>query len=326
MIRPRSRRPVAPPRHGPTGETGAGIALMVLAMALLPVGDTLSKLLTREIAAIEVVAWRLAMQMLVMLALAAFLRHRLRGRAFSPVLAASGLCSVVSLGCLVGAFATMPIATAIAIFFVEPLVLVLLAGPLLGERIGPRRYAAVGVGFIGALVVIRPGFAGFTPAALLPLGAAVGYALNVIIMRSAARTRSALTIQLGATIYGAVLAAGLVGALAATGLLDVRAFAAAGWIWALIPAAGMVSAATFLLIAEAFRRSEAGLLAPFQYLEIVGATLLGFVVFGDLPDLVTVAGTAIILASGAYVVHRERVAGRGEDRATEAGQSLEAQG
>jgi drug/metabolite transporter (DMT)-like permease len=311
MIRPRSKSPVARPRRGPSGEIGTGMALMVVAMALLPVGDTLAKLLTGVLPPMEVVAWRFVFQLAALSLLALLLRHRLRGPIFSPLLALSGLCAVVTMSGLVAAFAVMPIATAIAVFFVEPLILVLLAAPLLGERIGPRRYAAVAVGFLGALVVIRPGLDGFTPAALLPLASATGYAVNAVILRHAARSRSALAIQTGATFYATLISLGLLTLLTATGLVAPLSASAPGWVWGMLPLVGMLSAATFLMIAEAFRRAEAGLLAPFQYLEIVGAVGLGFAVFGDLPDAMTALGTAIILGSGAYVVHRERAAGQG---------------
>ncbi|WP_341212455.1 DMT family transporter [uncultured Limimaricola sp.] len=313
MIRPRTKSPVAPARRTDHGSTGTGLALMILAMALLPVGDTLAKLLTQALPPAEVVLWRFAFQSTILLLLAGILRHRLRGAMFSPILMLSGLCAVVTMGGLVGALAVMPIATAIAIFFVEPLILVLLAAPLLGEKVGPRRYAAVAVGFVGVLVVIRPGFEGFTPAALLPLASATGFALNAVILRRASATRSALTIQTGATLYAALIAMTLFGAGWLLGLHALNVPTAPGWVWGMLPLVGAVSAGTFLLIAEAFRRSEAGLLAPFQYLEIVGAVALGYLVFGDLPDAATALGMAIILGSGAYVVHRERVAARQGD-------------
>ena len=313
MIRPRTKSPVASARRSDHGPAGTGIALMIIAMALLPMGDTLAKLLTGVMPATEVVLWRFGFQATTLVGLALLLRHRLRGAMFSPVLMLSGLCSVVTMTSLVSAFAVMPIATAIAIFFVEPLILVLLAAPLLGEKVGPRRYAAVAVGFVGALVVIRPGFEGFTPAALLPLLAATGFALNAVILRSASASRSALTIQTGATFYAALIALALFGAMTLMEGPGLAALRAPAWVWAVMVLAGLLSAATFLLIAEAFRRSEAGLLAPFQYLEIVGAVALGYLVFGDLPDATTALGTAIILGSGAYVVHRERMAAR-QDR------------
>ena len=108
-----------------------------------------------------------------------------------------------------------------------------------------------------------------------------------------------------------MISLGLLALLTATGLVAPLSASAPGWVWGMLPLVGVLSAATFLMIAEAFRRAEAGLLAPFQYLEIVGAVGLGFAVFGDLPDAMTALGTAVILGSGAYVVHRERAAGQG---------------
>jgi drug/metabolite transporter (DMT)-like permease len=305
----RPAAPVRPPLDQQSGETRAGIGLMVLSMALLPVSDTFSKLLTQALPPFEITAWRLFFQMAVLTPVATLLlRKRLRGSMFSGPAALSGLLVVLMMLAIVQAFTVMPIATAIAIFFVEPLFLTLLSGPLLGERAGPRRYAAVAVGLTGALIVIRPSFAAFGWTALLPLAAAFLYALNVILLRKAGRDRSSLTIQCGATIVAALIMAVLTGAGLASGLTQLRAFDAPAWIWLLLPLAGMLSAVTFILVAEAFRRAEASLLAPFQYLEILGATLLGYLVFGDVPDELTLLGTSIILLSGVYVFHREQKA------------------
>lgn len=289
-------------------ERRIGMVAMVLAMALLPIGDTVSKLLTDIASPVEITMWRMLAQAAILAPLAMLMPRRLHGSMASPVVALSGVLIVVTLTCLISAFAMMPIATAIAIFFVEPLVLTVLAGPLLGELAGPRRYAAVAVGLVGAMIVIRPTFAEFGPTALLPLLAAVTYALNMIVMRHATRTRSVLTIQLGATLYGAALLVGVMALGQVTGLHTLALPGGPGWVWSAVAAAGVLAAAAFLLIAEAFRRAEASILAPFQYLEIVGATIMGLLVFGDFPDALTWLGTAIILGSGAYVFHREQQA------------------
>lgn len=170
--------------------TNIGMVFMALAMLLLPVGDTFAKILTGVMGPIEVTMWRLIAQRLCLVPIVVLLRHRLRGAMFSPVVALSGLLVKITLTSLVTAFSVMPIATAIAIFFAEPLILTLLAGPLLGEVAGLRRYAAVGVGLVGALIVIRPGFSEFGLATLLPLVAATAYALNMIVLRRACATRS----------------------------------------------------------------------------------------------------------------------------------------
>ena len=288
-----------------TTGTFAGMICMAVAMFLLPVGDTLAKLLTETLNPVEVATMRVLAQGAFLLPAAALLRGRLRGAMFSPVVALSGLMLMITLISLIGAFSVMPIATAIAIFFVEPLILTVLAGPLLGETVGPRRLVAVGVGLAGALIVIRPG-AHFEVAALLPLIAALAHALNMIVLRRASRTRSGLTIQCGATIYAGIGMLTLSAGLQGMGLFQpgLGALTASGWT--LIVGSGFFAAASYVLIAEAFRHAEAGLLAPFQYLEIIGATAAGYLVFGDFPDAMTWTGIAIILASGLYVVYREQ--------------------
>lgn len=285
-----------------------GMLAMIAAMGLLPVGDAIAKLLTGVASPFDVTVWRIAMQALFFLPIAVIWRHRLTGSLLSWPAVISGALFAAVMICLVSAFQKMPIATAIAIFFIEPLVLSLLAWPFLGERPGPRRIAAVAVGLIGALIVIRPNFAVFGPVALFPVGAAIAYALNMIVLRRASRCRSALTLQIGATFC------------AATGLLilnigsimlgreAVSVTDAPRWVVPALICAGGLLALTFLLITHAFSKVEASLLAPFQYLEIVGATVVGLLVFGDFPDALTWLGTAIILGSGVYVFHRERKA------------------
>ncbi|MEY8839581.1 DMT family transporter [Cribrihabitans sp. XS_ASV171] len=283
----------------------SGMICMAAAMSLLPLGDVLSKLLTEVLDPIEVTSGRVLAQATFLLPAAIVLKNRLKGRMFSPILALSGLLVMITLICLVGAFAVMPMANAIAIFFVEPLILTVLAAPLLGEVIGPRRLAAVGIGLVGALIVIRPGDE-LEIAALLPLLAAAAYALNMIVLRFASRTRSGLTVQCGATIYACIGMVCLNFGLQDAGLVALEPGNVPTSGWVLILGSGFFAAVSYVLIAEAFRHAEAGLLAPFQYLEIIGATAVGYLVFGDFPDGMTWAGIAVILVSGLYVAYRER--------------------
>ncbi|RKF15439.1 DMT family transporter [Roseovarius spongiae] len=280
---------------------------MIAAMLLLPVGDTLAKLLSETMNPLGVTMSRILAQALFLAPVAWVLRRRLRGSMFSPVVALSGGLLIVSLTSLITAFTVMPIATAIAIFFVEPLILTLLAGLMLGERAGPRRLIAVGVGLIGALIVIRPGFSSYGWATLLPLVSAVVYAINMIILKRASATRSALTVQCGATVYAALGLMVITGGLHLAGMTGFTPQTADLRVWALILCAGAVAATSFVLVAEAYRNADATALAPFQYLEIVTATALGFLVFGDFPDALTWVGVAIILGSGVYIFHREQL-------------------
>ncbi|WP_210246868.1 DMT family transporter [Devosia ginsengisoli] len=187
----------------------------------------------------------------------------------------------------------------------EPLILTVLSAIFLGERTGWRRYVAVLVGLAGVVIVIRPSWDIFGWASLLPLVAALAFALNAIIMRRLSRQMSSISIQ----FWFALVAAILLGAgLLATDRMTLVSSAGVDFAgpWGILLVMGTLSAFTFFLFAEAFRRTPASTLAPFQYLEIIGATILGYFVFGDFPDFWTWIGTGVILASGLYVFHRER--------------------
>ncbi|WBU64024.1 DMT family transporter [Paracoccus aerodenitrificans] len=301
---------IAPPESGHGPASLIGITALCVAMLLMPIGDAITKSLTSALSPSIIAAARAIIQLAAFGIAALLLRRMLRGRVFSVFSLLAGLFSASISWLLITAFQTMPIATAIAIFFVEPLLLTLLAGPLLGETPGPRRYLAVAVGLLGTLLILRPNFAVFGPVVLLPLLAAFAYAAHMIVTRKAMRDTSPLSFQLGASTAGAaaliaiaLIAPGDGGTLPGlTGL--------SGWVAAGIVTSGILVAVTFLLITFAFSRAEASILAPLQYLEILGATAIGYLAFGDIPDLLTILGTMIILGSGLYILHRERKAGQ----------------
>ncbi len=283
----------------------SGMIIMVIALLLVPVGDTLSKLLTGTLHPFEIAFWRYALQSVVLVGAVVLFRPKLLGGPWGW-LVLGGISSAGTLAALIGAFVTMPIATAIAIFFVEPLILTVLSALILGEKTGWRRYVAVLVGLVGAVIVIRPGWDLFGWRALLPLAAALSFAVNAICMRKASRNLSSLAVQFWFTTIAAVLLGVVLATMGGFSLFSLKSGFAADGPWLMLSIMGALSALTFFLFSEAFRRTPAGTLAPFQYLEIVGATALGYFVFGDFPDVWTWVGTAVILASGLYVFHRER--------------------
>ena len=198
------------------------------------------------------------------------------------------------------ALAVMPIADTIAITFAGPLFLTMLAAPLLGERIGWRRWAAVVVGFIGVVVMVRPGSDALAAVALLPVAAALMGAVRDIITRritSDATTAESSVAILCFTNIVVILA----------GLLTLPF----GWRLpamgdlALLALSGFLLGAAHYLLIEAFRYAEAGLIAPFKYISIIWAALFGFVVWGDIPDRWIVAGAGLVIGSGLYIFHRE---------------------
>ena len=288
----------------------AGVGFMLLFAATAPLLDMFAKLASESPPAQTAFA-RFAAQ-----AVAMALILRLRGRLVAPprgewaLHAGRGALLAGSTVFFFLALTGLPMAEALAIFFVEPLILTLLSGPLLGETVGWRRYLACAAGFCGALLVVRPGFAAFGLLALAPVAAATCFALYLGLTRRHALRLDPLTMQLWSGVAGAAL----LGAVLTLGwLADFRALsprAVDAPTLALLLGVGAFATVAHLAIAAAFARAPASVLAPFQYLEIVTATLAGWLAFGDFPDAATWAGVAIIVGAGLVVFHRERVAAR----------------
>jgi len=200
----------------------------------------------------------------------------------------------------------LPLAEAIAITFAAPLFMTALSVPMLGERVGPRRWTAVLVGFAGVLVIVRPTDGGLQWPALLALASAALYALMLTIGRSMTATESSHTI----VFYFA--------------LLSVAATAPAmPWVWVppepghilLFLLVGLCSGIGGYLMTQAFRYGEVSLLAPFEYTALIWATLYGFLLWGHVPGWSVFAGEALVVASSAYIAQREaRLARRAAER------------
>jgi drug/metabolite transporter (DMT)-like permease len=187
----------------------------------------------------------------------------------------------------------------VSIMFATPFLVALLAGPLLGERVGPRRLAAIAVGFVGILIITRPGLGGLHPAAFLSLGGAVCYALYSIATRVLAAYDSSAT---------TMFYSGLAGILLVTPLVPfVWSLPGSALVWTMMVVVGAFGALGHWLLILAHARAPAPVLSPFIYTQIVWMIALGFVVFGDLPDRWTLVGAAVVIGSGLYLLYRERV-------------------
>jgi len=188
---------------------------------------------------------------------------------------------------------------ALTIQFLSPLIVALLAGPILGEWVGWRRFIAILVGFTGVVVAIRPGFADVHPAVLLSFGCMLSYVLFMLLTRYLAPYDPP-----SVTLFLSLFAGGLL----------YTPFAIMGWewpqnelTWALLLLLGLLGGTGHYIFILAYRHGTASELAPFLYFQIVAATAIGYFVFGDLPDAWTLSGSAIVIASGLYLVHRERI-------------------
>ena len=201
------------------------------------------------------------------------------------------------------AFRYLQLDEALAILFSTPFLIAILSGPLLGEWVGWRRWSAILVGFAGVLVIVRPGLGGMQWAALLSFGSAVCYAFYNIITRMLSRTDSSDT-----TLFYA----NLLCALIMVPVLPLVWTPPPSWIdIVLMVAVGAFGAGGHFLLILAHRRAPASVLSPFIYTQIVWASTLGYLVFANLPNRWTIAGAGIVIASGLYLLYRERkVTGR----------------
>lgn len=276
-----------------------GIALMLASVALLPVMDGFAKAMADSFAITQLVWARFLFQSLLIapLALATSPRAMLRPSRLRLQIA-RGIGILVGTFLFFGAIRTMPIADALALLFIAPLIVTALSPLVLGEAVGVRRWSAVLVGFAGALVVLRPGLSVLQPGALLALGAGVSFAGYVLLTRRLSHAAPPL-VTLAYT--------SLVGLLATSVVLPAVWVTPDGTQLAAMAAMGAIGAGGHYLMIRAFANAPAALIAPFGYAEIVTATIIGYYWFGDFPDGPTWLGIAILVASGVYISLRERV-------------------
>lgn len=294
-----------------------GISSAIGAAVCFSVNDMGVKFLSGDYPLHEVILLRASIGMIVLLAVLVPLQggtSNLRTRRLAMHIL-RGLCVVFANMMFFLGLAAMPLADAAAIFFVSPLIITAFSVIFLGEKVGPRRWLAVGIGMLGVIVVMRPGSSAFQIASLLPLAAAVGYAFLHILTRRIGDTESALAmtfyIQLTFIVVSGAIGLGFGdGRLAGSGdpslefLLREWVMPARKDIWVLIMI-GCASTFGGFLISQAYRLCEAGLAAPFEYIALPLAIFWGFIIFGEWPDKMTWIGVAMIIAGGLYMVWRE---------------------
>lgn len=195
------------------------------------------------------------------------------------------------------ALQTLQLAETISMAFFSPMVVVALAGPLLGEWAGWRRWLAVVVGFIGVLVVTRPGFGTFGVGYLFSLGFVACHSLYIIMTRKMAATESAESLIFYSALTPALF---LLPTVPLYGAVPQDALQ-----WGLLLVTGVCGGLGHWLLIKAYKQATTAALAPYPYTQIVWMVALGWFVFGDLPDMWTLVGASIIVASGLYIIHRE---------------------
>jgi len=290
-------------RSADSRTVGHGILLMLLTMVFFVAADAVAKYLTRSYPVIEVTWGRFVFHLALLLPFLAARRDLsvFRTKALRLQLTRS-LLQIGSTVLYFFGIALLPLATATVIAFAQPLLLTVFSVPLLGEKVGVRRWSAVLIGFLGVLVIVRPG-GGATLgvshwAMLLPLATAAISAFYQIATRLVARTDAVETSLFFTAVSGAVV-------MTIAVPFVWRAPDLAGWC--LMMATGFLAGAGHYCIINAFKRAPASVLAPFSFTQLIWATALGYLIFGDLPDGATLLGAAIIVGSGLYVFYRESV-------------------
>ncbi|KAB2655950.1 DMT family transporter [Brucella tritici] len=287
-----------------------GMAIMVLSVLLLPLMDAIGKWLamvdnmppaTVTFMRFFIQCWLMFFILLIVGGFAALRTQYLAGNLIRGALMGfGGLCFFT-------AVKYMPLADAMAVFFAEPLILTLFSAIFLKEKVGWRRFSAVGIGLIGTMIVIQPSFEIFGAVSLLPLATAVTFAIYLILNRKYGAKESPLVMQFYAGVGGWMFAGVAMIFGTAAGLGDLS-FGLPHGIqpWLLLLLLGTIGTVSHLMVVQAFKLAPASVLAPFQYLEIVNAVLVGLIVFGDFPTPSKWCGIAIIVGSGFYVFMRER--------------------
>jgi drug/metabolite transporter (DMT)-like permease len=276
-----------------------GVFYMLLSIAIFSVMDAIAKYLSADYPTVMIMWIRHLAQLLFVIGLVVRLRQFHVARTARPGLQIGrATCNIVSTFLFIFSLAFVPLADAIAISMVGPLMLTALSVPLLGEKVGIRRWSAVVVGCAGALIIVRPGLGVVDPAAMLFFAASFFNALFQIGTRKVSAYDSVATTLFYTTMTGVVL----------TTIAVPFFWVAMPWhIWALLIFQGLLAGAAHLAQNKAFAEAPASVLAPLNYSAILFAAVFGLALFGDFPDQWTIVGALIVVASGLYVIYRERV-------------------
>ncbi|WP_075292182.1 DMT family transporter [Pararhizobium arenae] len=288
-------------------DVSLGLTLMVIAVLISPLIDIFAKLAITTIPSGEITAVRFALQVLFILPVVIA-----RGTLFDLTWRKTGLHAlrgallVATMLSFITTLKAMEVADAIAIFFVEPIILTILGSIFLKETIGWRRYTACGVGFFGAMLVIQPSMQEVGLIALLPVVSAFTLAVFLLVTRLVAQNEDPWSMQFHAGVWGALFCAVMLyfGDGTGSAIFDPVMPDTKAMLYLL--GVGVTATISGVLGVYAYRAAPASVLAPLQYLEIVSATIFGWLVFDHLPDALKWLGIAIIIGSGLYIIWRER--------------------
>ncbi|MCP4183296.1 MAG: DMT family transporter [Hyphomicrobiales bacterium] len=284
-----------------------GMLLMLGFCLLAPLGDAFAKLLGETIPLLQILIVRFAMQLILLIPVIwlANIKIQMSRQVIGWVVVRTFL-HIISIGAMFISLRYLPLADAVAIAFVLPLLMLVLGKYFLNEEIGPRRIIACSIGFIGALLIIQPSFANVGAPALYPLIVAVGYALYLLVTRKIAKQADPVSLQALSGLVATIFLAVVYTLTRDSTLPDLHLIGPNTQELALLAAIGFIGTFAHLLMTLALRFAPSATLAPMQYLEIPVATLFGLIIFSDLPNGLATLGIVITISAGLYIVLRER--------------------
>ena len=288
-----------------------GILLMLGFCILAPVGDSIAKLLGGTVPLLQLLIVRFSLQAVLLLPiiLLASRSFRMSTRVVWLTVARTVL-HIVGVGAMFLSLRFLPLADAVAIAFVMPFIMLLLGRFVLQEEVGGRRLAACAVGFFGTILVVQPSFSEVGAPALLPLLVAVDFALFMLVTRQIAKQVDPVSLQAISGSMATIILLLIYGLTGITGVLETQLVVPDWSTGALLVAIGVVGTMAHLLMTWSLRFAPSATLAPMQYLEIPVATIIGYLVFADLPNGLAAMGIVITICAGLYVVFREHAIAR----------------
>ncbi len=271
-----------------------------------PTIDVFAKLAGGTIPLFQISASRFIVQVIIILPFALILGNNVMPtRAEIGLYLVRGALILSATSLFFAALRHLPLADALAIFFVEPFILILLATVILREKLGWRRLCACGIGFFGALLVIQPQYDIKGIASLLPIGTAFCFAFYLLLTRKMALNISPVTLQLNTSIAATTIIMPIIILLEGSGNALFDPVWPTAYEISLLVGVGLTATIAHMFLTYAFRFAPVTILGPLQYLELVSATILGLLIFGDLPNMTSFVGMGIIVLSGVYVLMRE---------------------
>lgn len=276
---------------------------------LAPLGDAMAKLLGSDMSVGFLVFVRFSVQVVLLMPLVLLLGYPMpKGARLIRLTAIRTVLHICGIGLMFSSLQFLDLADAIAIAFVMPFIMLLLGKVYLNEDVGPHRLAACAVGFIGTLLVVQPNFVEVGLPALLPMGVAVVFALFMLVTRQIAKDVDPVGLQALSGLMAVPIVALAMVVFPNTHLLAMRPIPESAWI--LLAILGCLGTIAHLLMTWSLRFAPSATLAPMQYLEIPIGTLIGFWLFGDLPDGLAAIGICITIVAGLYIILRERAMSR----------------